>query len=67
MGICGTHTSMSNLRRHPRHSAGIEVRLGRVRLYCEYGPSFYQVLRVRQLPVVQVHVALGRRNVGVPQ
>jgi hypothetical protein len=28
---------------------------------------FYQILGVGQLPLVEVHVALGRRNVGVPQ
>ena len=33
------------------------------------GPTrlFYQVLRVRQLRVVQVHISLGRRDVCVPQ
>jgi len=29
--------------------------------------SFYQILRVRKLPVVEVHVPLGGRDVGVPQ
>ena len=30
-------------------------------------PSLDQILRIRQLPIVQVHVPLSRRDVGVPQ
>jgi hypothetical protein len=29
--------------------------------------SFYQVLRVSQLPVAQVHVPLGRRDICMPE
>lgn len=34
---------------------------------CEHAPLFYQILRFRQFPVVQVHVPLGSRDVRVAQ
>src|SRR5262245_57265910 len=41
--------------------------IGTATYRCNRQPLFHQVLRVRKLLVVQVHIPLGRRDIGVPE